>query len=384
MGYVTPGANNSASQSASPGVPASEPNVSSSTDLSGATASDPSESIAHRVSKRSLRRRASATSSKRSHNAAAQMNEKTTDPTAGSNTQTQPRAKKKSKFLSFLCCGSPDETAEAGQEPTPAARQSGVPQAASQTTPSTQPTATQSENSTDAANLLDEKAEKEPPLPTLPTDKPMPNLPNNTQSSSTAAAPDAVSQLPSGAEGDAAGSGIPKQETSAMAGGNASSQLAPNVVVQAATPITTSSEDLLIADRTPEQQARDTDIEMTDVGPSLPLSANDVAGTSEDERSPVITQNETHKPIDLPPPPPLEERQAQVIAHESDIPNHDQSLASSPELQKWLLPAARPEHKGRKCLVLDLDETLVHSSFKVRQTVDRIQAAPAPTLTCTH
>lgn len=24
-----------------------------------------------------------------------------------------------------------------------------------------------------------------------------------------------------------------------------------------------------------------------------------------------------------------------------------------------------PEHKGRKCLVLDLDETLLHSSFKV-------------------
>lgn len=35
------------------------------------------------------------------------------------------------------------------------------------------------------------------------------------------------------------------------------------------------------------------------------------------------------------------------------------------EPQKWLLPPIAPEHKGRKCLVLDLDETLVHSSFKV-------------------
>jgi carboxy-terminal domain RNA polymerase II polypeptide A small phosphatase len=33
--------------------------------------------------------------------------------------------------------------------------------------------------------------------------------------------------------------------------------------------------------------------------------------------------------------------------------------------QKSLLPPIRPEHRGRKCLVLDLDETLVHSSFKV-------------------
>ena len=30
-----------------------------------------------------------------------------------------------------------------------------------------------------------------------------------------------------------------------------------------------------------------------------------------------------------------------------------------------LLPALRKEDRGRKCLVLDLDETLVHSSFKV-------------------
>lgn len=31
----------------------------------------------------------------------------------------------------------------------------------------------------------------------------------------------------------------------------------------------------------------------------------------------------------------------------------------------WLLPPPLPHLRGRKCLVLDLDETLVHSSFKV-------------------
>jgi len=35
------------------------------------------------------------------------------------------------------------------------------------------------------------------------------------------------------------------------------------------------------------------------------------------------------------------------------------------EKQDWLLPTLAPEFKGKKCLVLDLDETLVHSSFKV-------------------
>ena len=33
--------------------------------------------------------------------------------------------------------------------------------------------------------------------------------------------------------------------------------------------------------------------------------------------------------------------------------------------QKALLPDPRPEEAGRKCIVIDLDETLVHSSFKV-------------------
>lgn len=39
------------------------------------------------------------------------------------------------------------------------------------------------------------------------------------------------------------------------------------------------------------------------------------------------------------------------------------------EEPRYLLPEILPEHKGRKCLVLDLDETLVHSSFKVRRRV---------------
>ncbi|OKL59664.1 hypothetical protein UA08_05332 [Talaromyces atroroseus] len=36
----------------------------------------------------------------------------------------------------------------------------------------------------------------------------------------------------------------------------------------------------------------------------------------------------------------------------------------------WLLPPPLPHLRGRKCLVLDLDETLVHSSFKVLERAD--------------
>lgn len=43
----------------------------------------------------------------------------------------------------------------------------------------------------------------------------------------------------------------------------------------------------------------------------------------------------------------------------------------------WLLPPLAPPLLGKKCLVLDLDETLVHSSFKVRPLLSRrIRFAP--------
>ncbi|KAF4121722.1 hypothetical protein GMORB2_1561 [Geosmithia morbida] len=40
------------------------------------------------------------------------------------------------------------------------------------------------------------------------------------------------------------------------------------------------------------------------------------------------------------------------------------------EPPRYLLPEILPEHRGRKCLVLDLDETLVHSSFKILHQAD--------------
>lgn len=54
----------------------------------------------------------------------------------------------------------------------------------------------------------------------------------------------------------------------------------------------------------------------------------------------------------VPPPPP-------------PPPAPEVTTVSGGERQQWLLPPPLPHLSKRKCLVLDLDETLVHSSFKV-------------------
>jgi RNA polymerase II subunit A small phosphatase-like protein len=70
--------------------------------------------------------------------------------------------------------------------------------------------------------------------------------------------------------------------------------------------------------------------------------------------------NETHRQeASLPPPPPL----SNAGKHIPPVPMVD------PDKQQWLLPPIQPRFKNRKCLVLDLDETLVHSSFKVRSII---------------
>lgn len=68
--------------------------------------------------------------------------------------------------------------------------------------------------------------------------------------------------------------------------------------------------------------------------------------------------------IPLPPPPPITERQKQLDTKELT------TTSDTSEKQSYLLPAVEPHLKGRKCLVLDLDETLVHSSFKILNQAD--------------
>lgn len=134
---------------------------------------------------------------------------------------------------------------------------------------------------------------------------------------------------------------------------------APAVNVQAPTPTVDQEEVNPTSDRIPDQGKRNSDIEMHDA----PAEEAEVA-EHEITPSPAPPKVEAQK-SELPPPPPLEQRQSPFSNREVPaIPG------SSQEKQVWLLPPVQPHLSGRKCLVLDLDETLVHSSFKILNQAD--------------
>lgn len=142
-----------------------------------------------------------------------------------------------------------------------------------------------------------------------------------------------------------------------------------------------------ISDRTPELKRKDDDIDKSDNGPPLPLASNEIPTVVEGDRVPTETSGRPLiTQVDIPPPPAPSEHHIPTSQIESER-SRTQLTTANPAVgnQKWLLPPIRPEMRGRKCLVLDLDETLVHSSFKVslplaplrdRSVIDQLVDSP--------
>jgi carboxy-terminal domain RNA polymerase II polypeptide A small phosphatase len=323
-----------------------------STGLSGATASDPTGSIGRRSkeSKGSIlgrRRTGSVASSKRSITG-PDLRQGPTGRVDIANSQSLPlkKPKKNRSLLGFLnCCGVPDDAN--GDTPLPVKKVSKVPSQAPPAT-SSKPTSTLEPSGNQSAVPL---LEKETTRHTESKQDPAVGLDESPQS-------------PPGSRQD--NGSLSRKPSSKEPQNQQNSQTEPQDVEKPAMEQESFNQTLVVQSPITSPSSRDstglgsTPIQGQDEAPKSITMNNDpaisVIGASDDERR-------SSTPI-LPPPPPIQasdpNRNATSALQDST------AIDSVEEKQQWLLPPIEPRFHGKKCLVLDLDETLVHSSFKVQ------------------
>lgn len=278
-----------------------------------------------RVSMLKVRRDRSRASSRRSQRAQDVANvEKTQETTIPStpemNSPSKPQQKKGSKLLSFLsCCSSPDTD---GDDATLPARKTAHRPPASNRLPNPDKAEAHTGDSStaesrDPAYFPDEKAHM-----TVNADQ---SQPQEEEHISTL--------VDAQGEGTSAGASQP-----AVLLVSAKEHEDSGVMANGAIP----------ESKTDESQRSDEQTVVTEAVATGSTSKKPEAGGSV---NPSHEEDVVQTPAVLPPPPPP--------------PAPEIPPASEVGEQRWLLPPPLPHLQNRKCLVLDLDETLVHSSFKV-------------------
>ncbi|KAK4160959.1 phosphatase PSR1 [Cladorrhinum sp. PSN259] len=305
------------------------------TGLSGATASDPRDSIGGH-SKESKGSRLG-----RNRNGSASSNRLGvgTGPTAtpGQSEPSSPAApshkKKKGGFLAlFGCCGVPDSANGLDTEPAvPSHKLDKIP-ARPQT--ASRRTATPSEQPSGSKTQLFEKESSQLAQSSQGTAK------NGNRISGTSTQDQ--STVGDGSNGES------KQTTLVSPGSS-------NPVISVDPPHSTNAETETIEEATSERD-NEGDSPMPDADNSRQSAAQGSSTTTEEQLPRV------------PPPPPGPVPTAPNPPTSSLVETPPAFAPDQP--QRFLLPPQAPEFKGRKCLVLDLDETLVHSSFKILHQAD--------------
>lgn len=280
--------------------------------LSGVTASESRDSIGDRSrgSKASImgRHRNGSASSNRSAVEASQTT------TTGAPSAPAQQKKKKGGLFSLLCCGVPDDANAVDNE---------------------------------GGDAPVHKVEKLPPRPTTSSRRHTPSEQANNKQAQQLQEKDA-SQSGSSSDPSKAKrvSGATTQDQSTLADDSKPSTVlgsGPTVTVD---PPLAESTAAGSSGRAAPSKDEDGDTEMPDA----------LVQASE----PVVQPAEVDNLQTLPPAPPLPAVPSPPQDAEGDL-----ITAPDQPQQEWLLPPIQPQFKGRKCLVLDLDETLVHSSFKV-------------------
>ncbi|KAG4443242.1 hypothetical protein IFR05_001285 [Cadophora sp. M221] len=331
------------------------------TGLSGATVSDPADSIGGRSkeSKGSIlgrRRNGSATSSKMSITQQGTSAGPTGTPNnTASNPAVSQQPKKKGLF-SFLCCGVPDSanTADPNDAAVPANKVTKVPSGRPATASRPEQGTTAQTNSIPTKPQTEKEALRQDDQQVgLDKDRNEVTYSNSGRTVQTGGSiPPAANGDLTQTVGDTRDQQLPElsKEAESTSAGQTSN---PAVVVQGPS----RSESKVSTTQNTAQELKDTegDVKMADSEP--------VPADKEETTVPPVRKDETVNKTTLPPPPPVPQPQPG--------PSEDKA-APEPAEQKsqWLLPPIAPRFQGKKCLVLDLDETLVHSSFKILHQAD--------------
>ncbi|PWY82860.1 NIF-domain-containing protein [Aspergillus heteromorphus CBS 117.55] len=323
----------------------------STLDKSQDTAHDDSENTL-RGSKRSIlkgrrdRSRGSSMRSRRQNQEGASMEEdKTASPDLRDPTKPERRNKVSYRLFAFLsCCSSSNDDPE--DAAIPAKRTSRRP-----SVPSTQPTPEKTDVNAGDSSTGESKEQNfyrdEKPNMTVTSNQSM----SQVDEERTVTAPEHGSQL----DGTTAPSG--SAEADKEAGVESRGPEADEGAQTAAAEVgAVPSEPEAQAEKTEEQ----TIPTPTEKAEEPVPETDDLVQPPGPETSPVDEKTTSHdedavSPTELPPPPVM------PLGKQAE---------TQPDGSPFLLPPALPHLRERKCLVLDLDETLVHSSFKVLERAD--------------
>ncbi|KAI1436870.1 HAD-like domain-containing protein [Xylaria sp. CBS 124048] len=313
---------------------------STTTGLTGTTAGESQRSTSRhsRESRRSMlgRRRNGSSSTHRSTaatNPANSLGSSHLSPTA------VPQRRKKGGLLSLLgCCGVPDNAnaLDPGEEPLPSHKLDRIPQRPL----TSRRTATPSEQTTASKGQVYEK-EKDIPIQTGPPVQEEQDAIKVAQRASPSTAEDQPGFEEQGSELNQTPLSVPP---------------GPSITVNPPLPEDHGAEGSGEGIPGSKDEVDDLDMSDADSATSQPITLP--ATGSEESYSKAV-------PLPPPPPPPIVDEELVAAEEEKDTLVE----AEQPE-PKYLLPPIEPRLKGRKCLVLDLDETLVHSSFKILNQAD--------------
>ncbi|KAI0837203.1 NIF-domain-containing protein [Hypoxylon sp. FL0890] len=306
------------------------------TGLSGTTADDPRDSIGgnSKESKHSMLGRRRNGSASSNHSGAA-TNPTTTPSTSQPNSPAgAPQRRKKGGLLALLgCCVVPNHanTLESSEDPLPSHKLDKIPQ---RPLTSSRRTITPSEQTGGSKTQIYEK-EKE------------------AQSQAGAAAQEASKSAKRA-------SASTTQDQSTLGDRESESKQTtlvgvPGPSITINPPVAEDHEAEVVAVEGPSSRDVDGDVEMADTEQATAESAKQPSAGTDEQYA---------KPVPPPPPGPI------PIASPVPIASEEKSVDLEQVQPKYLLPPVEPHLKGRKCLVLDLDETLVHSSFKILHQAD--------------